>query len=358
VAENAARPGAEEHGARLCAWHYYISGAYCYNPAIEAVKKRIQIHAFGRILIENARIRGCRTGGYMGKKQPASRLFVAVLASVLSLARAQGPDATLEEQLQSKYRTTSLTADNSDIVTAGTVLILRRGGFSAGAVSSRVPTRNTYKDGQIKAEIPGILKNCSFCSAIPGGSKVNSAISAAGPSREFVAGERLYVTKMSVDRAKDVIIFNLISDPYGNEGRYKGSLTFQYPKGSIGSANLGQVEPLIAEVFRNTDPQYVSSAPQQGSEPQPTVAQAPRPMQTSPEQPDAPLPPLDIPVAPDPDAPAPVVETRVIAAGQTREQVTAILGEPLTSSKFGNEEICQFKSVKVTFVNGRLTDVE
>jgi len=309
----------------------------------------------------------------MGMKQLASKLFVAVLASALSFARAQAPDATLEEQLQSQYRTTSLTADNSSIVTAGTVLILRRGGFSAGAVSNNVPTRNTYKDGQIKAEIPGILKNCSFCNAIPGGSKVNSAMNAAGPSREFVAGDRLYVTKMTVDRAKDTIVFNLISDPFGNEGRYKGSLTFQYSKGSIGSANLGQVAPLIAEVFRSTDPQYVSVAPQEGTQPQPTVAQAPRPMQTrpmqtspmqtspmqtGPEQPDAPLPPLDIPVAPAPDPPAPAVETKVIEAGQTREQVTAILGEPLTTSKFGNEEICQYKSVKVTFVNGRLTDVE
>jgi len=226
-----------------------------------------------------------------------------------------------------------------------------------------VPARNTYKDGQIKVEIPGILKNCSFCSAIPGGGKVNNAISAAGPSREFVAGDRLYVTKMTVDRTKDTIVFSLISDPFGSEGRYRGSLTFQYSKGSIGSANLGQVEPLIAEVLRNTDPQYASAAPQEGTRPQPTVAQAPRPtqaspMQTSPAQPDAPLPPLDIPVAPAPDPPAPETETKVIAAGQTREQVTAILGEPLNSSKFGNQEICQYKSVKVTFVNGRMTDVE
>jgi hypothetical protein len=304
----------------------------------------------------------------MGKKHPTSKLFVAILASALWLARAQAPDATLEEQLQSRYRTTSLTADNSDIVTAGTVLILRRGGFSAGAVSNKVPTRNTYKDGQIKAEIPGILKNCTFCSAIPGGSKVNNAISAAGPSRELVAGDRLYVIKMSVDRGKDTIVFSLISDPFGNEGRYRGSLTFVYPKGSIGSANLGQVEPLIAEVFRNPDPQYFSAAPQEGAQPQPMVAEAPRtvqssPVQTSPAQtsqgqPDAPLPALDIPVAPAPDPPAPAVETKVIEAGQTREQVTAILGEPLTTSKFGNEEICQYKSVKVTFVNGRLTDVE
>ena len=267
----------------------------------------------------------------MEKNWPTSKLFVAVMASALSLAWAQAPDATLEEQLQSQYRTTSLTADNSNIVTAGTVLILRRGGFSAGAGLKQVLTRNTYKErAELKPKSPGFSRTVLFCSAIPRGQQGQQR----DKRRRTVQGVRcrrpaLYVTKVTVDRAKDTIVFNLISDPFGNlSGRYKGSLVFQYSKGSIGSANLSQVEPLIAEVFRNTDPQYVSAAPQEGTQPQPMVAQAPPPTQTGPQQPDAPLPPLDIPVAPTPEPTAPETPTKVIAAGQTREQVTAILGEP------------------------------
>ncbi len=147
-----------------------------------------------------------------------SVLITASIAATLSMAQAQVPDATLEEQLQSHYTLTSLTADNAGIATLGTILTLRRGGFSAGAASNRLPTRNTYKDGQIRSEIPGALKNCAICSSIPWANRVGSA----GSFREFMTGESLYVTKINVDRSKDTIVFTLVSDAYPNTGCYKG----------------------------------------------------------------------------------------------------------------------------------------
>src|ERR1700733_11999706 len=88
--------------------------------------------------------------GDMRNRQLFSKLFVAVVAA-FSLAQAQAPKATLETQLEAKYTLTTPTADNTDIVTAGSTLILQKKGFSAGVVSSKVVTQNTYKDGQIKA---------------------------------------------------------------------------------------------------------------------------------------------------------------------------------------------------------------
>jgi hypothetical protein len=83
-----------------------------------------------------------------------SKSIVAVLTATISLAQAQGPKATLEQQLEPEYKLTTPTADNTDIVTTGSVLILQKKGFSTGAVSNKIPTLNTYKDGQIKSALP------------------------------------------------------------------------------------------------------------------------------------------------------------------------------------------------------------
>ena len=78
----------------------------------------------------------------MGNRQPVSKSFAAVLAAAFSLAQAQGPKATLETQLESEYMLTTPTADNTGIVTMGSVLILQKKGFTGGAVSNKVPTQN------------------------------------------------------------------------------------------------------------------------------------------------------------------------------------------------------------------------
>ena len=72
--------------------------------------------------------------------------FITLLAAAFSLAQAQAQKGTLEQQLESEYKITTPTADNTDLVTTGSVLILQKKGFSAGTVSSKVVTQNTYKD--------------------------------------------------------------------------------------------------------------------------------------------------------------------------------------------------------------------
>src|SRR5271170_2434821 len=178
-------------------------------------------------------------------------LITLLIGSLAALAQA--PKGTLEDQLQAEYMITTPTADNTDIVTTGSVLILQKKGFSAGAASSKVATQNTYKDGQIHSGaatavrrfggLPGI-------SSIPGvGTAAGTAAGAAGGSRDFVNGEKLYVTQITIDRNKDGIVFDLISDSYGDSGRFKGSLRFQFPKGTVASADLAQADAVITQVF-------------------------------------------------------------------------------------------------------------
>jgi hypothetical protein len=283
--------------------------------------------------------------------------FVAVLAAAFSLAQAQGPKATLEQQLESEYTLTTPTADNTDLVTTGSVLILQKKGFSAGAVSSKIVTQNTYKDGQIKAGAATAMRRFGGLpgiSMVPGvGSAAGTAAGAAGGSRDFVNGEKLYVTKITVDRAKNGIVFDLISDAYGDAGRFKGSLRFELPKASLASEDLGQIDPVIAQVFKIAPADQNAAAPQ-GGQAAPAAPQAP-PAPAAQVQPEAPPPPIPPPPPPPPD---PVVETKSIEIGQTKDQVVAILGKPDKTFKVGTKEIYQYKDIKVTFVNGKMTDAQ
>ncbi len=288
----------------------------------------------------------------MGNKQLLLKSFAAVVAAAFSLAPAQGQKATLEKQLESEYTLTTPTADNTDIVIMGSVLILQKKGFSAGAVSSKVVTQNTYKDGQIKSGAATAIRRFGALPGIgniPGvGTAAGTASGAAGGSRDFVNGEKLYVTKITVDRGKNVIVFDLISDAYGDAGRFKATLRIELPKGALASEDLSKVDPTIAEVFKIAPADQSAAAPAAPAGPAPApVAQA---------APEAPLAPIAPPPPPPPD---PVVETKSIGVGQTKDEVVAILGKPNNIIKAaGNKEIYQYKDIKVTFVNGKMTDAQ
>jgi hypothetical protein len=293
----------------------------------------------------------------MANRQLFSKLLVAVVAAAFSLAQAQAPKATLETQLEAEYTLTTPTADNTDIVTMGSTLILQKKGFSAGAVANKVPMQNTYKDGQIKSAGAAVRKGLggfSSLGGVPGfgglagaSAAAGTAAGTAGPARDFVNGEKVYVTKITVDRGKNGIVFDLISDSYGDAGRYKASLRFELPKGALASGDLTQVDPVIAEVFK------IAPADQSAAAPAATAAPAPVPV--APAAPEPVLAPIAPPPPPPPD---PVVETKSIEVGQTKDQVVAILGKPDKTVKVGTKEIYQYKDLKVTFVNGKMTDAQ
>jgi hypothetical protein len=71
-------------------------------------------------------------------------------------------------------------------------------------------------------------------------------------------------------------------------------------------------------------------------------------------------PPVPLPdIAPPPppaDAPPPTPPT--IALGQTMDQVTTAFGQPLKLAKVGTKTILYYKDMKVTFTNGKVSDVE
>jgi hypothetical protein len=78
----------------------------------------------------------------------------------------------------------------------------------------------------------------------------------------------------------------------------------------------------------------------------------------APGVPAAPPPPLPDIAPPPPPADAPPPTPPTIALGQTMDQVTTAFGQPLKSAKVGTKSILYYKDMKVTFTNGKVSDVE
>ncbi len=287
----------------------------------------------------------------MRKNKITPHILTAVLSSTFWLTGAQA--ATLEQELESQYALTTPTADNTDIVTAGSVLILQKKGLSAGAVASKVATQNTYKDGQIKSGAAAAVRRFGGLpgmSVVPG---VGGLAGAAGASRDFVNGEKVYVTRISVDRSKDVISFDLISDAYGDAGRYKASLRFEFPKKSLVSADFAQVQPTIAQVFKIAPPDAQNAAVSQNGQQATPVATA----QPAPQSVPPPAAPAEA-MAPIPPPPPPPADPKSIGVGMSTDEVVAAMGQPEKIVKVGTKQIYYYKDMKVTFVNGKMTDAQ
>src|SRR5579875_3813175 len=69
-----------------------------------------------------------------------------VFASSLS---GQNTKDAIQQKLVSEYALTQPTADNTDIVTAGSVLVLKKGNIMMTPVTSANLYQNTYKNGQL-----------------------------------------------------------------------------------------------------------------------------------------------------------------------------------------------------------------
>jgi hypothetical protein len=68
----------------------------------------------------------------------------------------------------------------------------------------------------------------------------------------------------------------------------------------------------------------------------------------------APPPPPDAPVSDAPSDAPPLT----ISVGQTEDEVIAAFGQPVKIAKIGVKEIFYYKDMKVTFTNGKVSNVQ
>jgi hypothetical protein len=280
-------------------------------------------------------MRKIKTPGYL----------IALPIAICLSTYAQDQKAAIEQKLESQYALTQPTADKTDIVTAGAILVLntkkgKDNGIIMSPVSSTNPYQNTYKDGKITQNALG--KGLGVLDR----AKHLGASGSAPATRTFVPGEKMWVTNITAK--PDGVIFELFTDAYADV-RYKAALKFQFAKGTMPSVD--QVEKLVAEVFKvqpaedkNAQQQQAPAGGQEQPAPAPATADAPTPPVTQ----AAPLPPQGGPPA-----------TKEVSLGQTPDQVVAILGPPgRVLNGRDNKQIYSYKDLKITFTNGQVSDIQ
>jgi len=256
----------------------------------------------------------------------ASAGLVAMCALSATNARAQSAAALIDiqRQLVSLYPPAKATADGTDIVTAGAVLVLQKDHLLMCKVDQMVPTLNVYKNGAItQGGLGGLLHALDRLGRLGGqGASPNEV------TREFVTGEKFWVT--AITTRPGGVRLSLMSDPI-NDQRYKATLEFPFERGAIPTADdLASLVSEVVKVDAQDAPTSQSAGDAGGSN---GGAQATQEA-------------------------SPPVATKTIAIGQTRDQVIATFGVPTKVVKLGSKEIDVFQDMKVTFVQDKVTNVQ
>ncbi|MFZ0583018.1 MAG: hypothetical protein WAN72_06825 [Candidatus Acidiferrales bacterium] len=249
--------------------------------------------------------------------------LVIALGAVAPSSYGQDPRSEILKRLNAEFTRTKVTTDRTDIVTAGSVLVLHKDGLVMAVVEAIAPPPNTYKNGTISM---GFGANMAWGMELAPANQqpVNIA------QRKFVTGEKFWVTEFLVKPDGAYLVF--VSDPY-NDVRYYGQLKFPFPKN--GTPNADEVMKSIEEVVTVDAPAD-----------QPAADSSAPPAQQA-EQP-----------APAPAAAAPAAAPQTIALGQTTDQVVAILGQPQKIVNLGAKQMYFYSDMKVIFTNGKVSDVK
>ena len=236
-------------------------------------------------------------------------LIAAVVLAALAAAPLHAQDVTtLQNDLNAKYK-------------SDTILVIQKNGITGQAPNNLAPPcGSTWKDNALH---PGntmcLLVQKNYSKALTKDEKVNPTSVVI-----HVKDEKVIVNFTECDSCNG-----------GDASSYKGSVAFQFPKGYIeGGADVGQIAEVISQVLAPPDPNADQGNQQQGGDQQQQQA----PQQQAPAQPAAP--------------PA------SIQLGQTVDQVTASFGPPEKIVNLGTKQIYVYKDLKVTFVNGKVTDVQ
>ena len=253
----------------------------------------------------------------------ATVTFVAFALSPVGKAQL-APTASLSDEIMAQYKLTRLGADSNGIAVTepGTVLMVQKGGILAFPPTDMGVLPTKYENGSIHSPSP----------VMTGLFKQNVS------TRFLTAGERVYVTKLDINLKAGKISFSLVEcdscNGVQNPAYHKSTLAFQFAKGYLETANPADVESTISQVLA-----IDSDANQGGGDAQGGQGQQGGGQQAAPEQ-EKPAAPVNISV------------------GQSVEQVKAALGEPQKTVNLGTKQILVYKDLKVTFIKGKVTDVE
>jgi len=258
-------------------------------------------------------------------------MVVAVLPFPLV---AQAP--SLQEQLAAQYKLVKMGSDTGgySVVEEGTLLAIQKGGLLGVPYSDTSVQNNKYEGGAVKAPNAMLSKGIGF-----GMKKFGKEQT----TKLFAKGDKVYPTKIDVSLDKDQVIMGIVACDTCNKTDpptyNKTNIIFVFPKGSLATASAGQVEDTIGTLLSiSTDDAKQGDSGQQGGDQQQGGQQQAGQQPAAPEQPQA--------------------EPASIDKGMTTDQVQAAMGKPDKIVNLGVKQIYVYKDLKVTFINGKVSDVQ
>jgi hypothetical protein len=250
------------------------------------------------------------------------------LALVLALtANAQTP-VSLQEQLNAQYKLAQLDG-NGTVIEAGTLLAVEKGGITS------VP----WNGGR------GLLCAAKFQDKTLHPSNGLCANMMKNVAQYYQKGAKVYPTKINVNLEKAKISFQVVACDSCNgvdpPTGMRGEVAFQFAKGYLEKAGAAEVEDTIGQVFSisGDDQQQGQGGGQQtqgGGQQGAPAGQDQSGGQGQQQQ----------------------GEPQTVQLGMTTDRVKATLGAPNKVFDLGAKQIYVYSDVKVTFINGKVSDVQ
>jgi hypothetical protein len=276
-------------------------------------------------------------------KLSSAMLLLAASIITPSFLTAQAP--TLQEQLAAQYKLVKMGSDTSGyaVVEKGTLLAIQKGGILGVPYGDTNVLSSKYESGVIKG--PNSL-------SLMGRKSIMGKFGKEQTTHLFAVGDKVYPMKIDVNVAKDTVSLGIVACDTCNKTDpptyNKAVVVFQFPKGSLASSAAGPVEDMIGQVLSiSTDDAAQSQGGQQqgGDQSQQQGGQ----QQAGQDQPAA-----QQPAAQE----QPAAEPQSIEKGMTPDQVEAAIGKPDKKVNLGSKVIYVYKDLKVTFINGKVSDVQ
>ncbi len=265
---------------------------------------------------------------------------VVVCAAILPLSLASGQAVSLQEQLAAQYKIVKMGSDTSgySVVEEGTLLAVQKGGLLGVPYSDKTALTNKYEGGTVHGP-NGLM--VSGKKALLG--HFSQTQSQGQTTKLFAKGDKVYPSKIDVSVEKDTVTMGIVACDTCNKTDpptyNKAAVVFVFPKGSLAKASAGDVEDTIGQLLSiSEDAQQQDQGGDQSQQ-----GQAGQDQQGGQQQ---------------AQQPQPQAEPQTIEKGQTTDQVQGSLGKPDKIVNLGSKQIWVYKDLKVTFVNGKVSDVQ
>jgi hypothetical protein len=277
-------------------------------------------------------------------------LGIALLsATILSSPLAHAQAVSLQDQLAAQYKLVKMGSDTSgySVVDAGTLLSIQKGGILGVPYSDKTVLTTKYEGGTVHT--PSSLMTSGRKALLGHFSQTQSQ---GQTTHLFAVGDKVYPSKIEVNVASDKVTLWIVACDTCNKTDpptyNKAEVAFQFPKGALAKASAGEVEDVIGQLLAISSDDEQQGGQQQGGNANDQPANDQSAGQAAGQAADQ--------GQAQPAAPA--AEPQQIEKGQTPDQVKAALGTPDKIVNLGVKQIFVYKDLKVTFLNGKVSDVQ